>query len=266
MARPWRTTAKGRAVVSLQSRLQDLRPEAAKVLTLDIETSPATALGFSLKPDYISPNQVLEHSRVLCFAAKWQHEKQVLFYDERQGRKAMVEAAWRLLDEADVVVGYNHVRFDIPHLHREMVELGYGPPSPAVDVDLLTEVRKHFRFMSNKLGAVLDCLGLDAKEDPGGFDTWKGVLAGDEAAWKRMAHYCKADVQVTENLLTYLQPWLRLPHAGLFTGDLHGCYSCGAQTLTPDGIARTRTTAYLRLVCACGAHNRVMTDGTTRRA
>ena len=236
------------------------------MLTLDIETSPAQAFVWSLKPDYISPKQVIEPSRVLCFAAKWQHEKQVLFYDERQGRKAMVEAAWRLLDEADVVVGYNHVRFDIPHLHREMVELGCGPPSPAIDVDLLTEVRKHFRFMSNKLGAVLDNLGLTAKEDPGGFDTWKGVLAGDAKAWDRMKHYCKADVQITEDLLTYLQPWLRLPHAGLFTGDLQGCYSCGGTKLTPHGISRTKTAAYLRLACECGAFNRVMADGTTRRA
>ena len=252
--------------MSLASRLQELKPEPAKVLTLDIETAPAQCFVWSLKPDYISPNQIIEPSRVLCFAAKWLHEKRVQFFDERDGRQAMVEAAWQLLDQADVVVGYNHVRFDIPHLHREMVELGYGPPSPSLDVDLLTEVRKHFRFMSNKLGAVLDSLGLDAKEDPGGFDTWKGVLAGDQQAWERMAHYCRMDVQVTEDLLTYLQPWLRLPHAGLFTGDLSGCYSCGARTLTPHGIARTKTAAYLRLACECGAYNRVMADGTTRRA
>ena len=252
--------------MSLQNRLEELQPKPAKVLTLDIETSPASVFVFSLKPDYISPNQIIEPSRTLCFAAKWQHDKQVLFFDERNGRQAMVEAAWQLLDEADVVVGYNHVRFDIPHLHREMVELGYGPPSPWIDVDLLTEVRKHFRFMSNKLGAVLDSLGLEAKQDPGGFDTWKGVLAGDPKAWDVMAHYCRSDVQITENLLTYLQPWLRLPHAGLFTGDLAGCYSCGARTLTPHGIARTKTAAYLRLACECGAYNRVMTDGTTRRA
>lgn len=252
--------------MSLERRLQELKPQPAKVLTLDIETAPAQAFVWSLKPDYISPNQIIEPSRVLCFAAKWQHEKRVQFFDERDGKEAMVDAAWQLLDQADVVVGYNHVRFDIPHLHREMVELGYSPPSPWIDVDLLTEVRKHFRFMSNKLGAVLDSLGLDAKEDPGGFDTWKGVLAGDAKAWDRMAHYCKADVQVTENLLTFLQPWLRLPHAGLFSGDLSGCYSCGGTALTPHGIARTKTAAYLRLACACGAFNRVMTDGTTRRA
>ena len=252
--------------MSLSQRLKDLQPQPAKVLVLDIETAPAQAFVWSLRPDYIPPSQVIEPSRVLCFAAKWLGDKGVQFYDERDGRERMIEQAWRLLDEADVVVGYNHVRFDIPHLQREMVELGYGPPSPWIDVDLLAEVRRNFRFLSNKLGSVLDSLGLDSKEDPGGFATWRGVLDGDDKAWKQMADYNKADVQVTADLYIFLYNWLRTPHAGLFTGDMRGCHACGARTLTPDGIVRTKTQAYLRLVCDCGAHNRLMADGTTRRA
>ena len=252
--------------MTLAERLKDLQPLPAKVLTLDIETSPAQVFTFSLRPDYISPNQIIEPTRMLCFAATWLGDKRIQFYDERAGRAKMVEAAWTLLDEADVVVGYNHVRFDIPHMQREMVELGYGPPSPWVNVDLLTEVRRNFRFMSNKLGAVLDSLGLDAKDDPGGFATWRGVLAGEEKAWTRMEKYCKGDVAITEQLYLYLSGWLSHPHAGLFSGDMRSCYACGRDTLTPDGISRTKTNAYLRLVCACGAHNRLLANGETRKA
>ena len=252
--------------MSLSQRLKDLQPQPAKVLVLDIETAPAQAYVWGLRDQNIAPSQVIEPSRVLCFAAKWTTEKRVQFYDERQGREPMIEAAWRLLDEADVVVGYNHVRFDIPHLQREMVELGYGPPSPWIDVDLLTEVRRNFRFLSNKLGSVLESLGLDAKDDPGGFATWRQVLAGDAKAWKVMETYNRQDCLITESLLNYLSSWLRLPHAGLFSGDMRGCHACGARTLTPDGIVRTKVSAYLRLLCDCGAHNRLMADGTTRRA
>jgi len=252
--------------MTLSDRLAALRPQPAKVLTLDIETSPAQVFTFSLRPDYISPNQIIEPTRMLCFAAKWLGDDEVMFFDERKGRERMVEAAWRLMDEADVVVGYNHVRFDIPHMQREMVELGYGPPSPWINVDLLTEVRKHFRFMSNKLGAVLDSLGLDSKDDPGGFATWRGVLAGDPKAWATMQTYNRQDVQVTEDLYVYLHQWLRLPHAGLFTGDMKVCYACGSRSLTPDGIVRTKASAYLRLLCDCGAYNRMMTNGETRKA
>jgi len=255
------------AAVTLSERLAALKPEPARVLVLDIETAPGTAYIWQLKTDYIPVSQVIEHPRMLCFAAKWLGDERVVFHSERDGREQMVEAAWDLLNEADIVVGYNHVRFDIPHLQREMVQLGYGPPAPWLDVDLLTEVRKHFRFLSNKLGAVLESLGLGSKDDSGGFSTWRDVLAGDAKAWKRMETYNKQDVRITAELFEYLGPWLRLPHAGLFTGDMKACAACGGTRLTPDGISRTKVNAYLRLACEdCCAHNRVMVDGTTRTA
>lgn len=252
--------------MSLADRLRELKPEPAKVLTLDIESAPGTAYIWQLRTDYVPVSQVITPPRMLCFAAKWQHETKVRFHSERDGREQMVEAAWSLLDEADVVVGYNHRAYDIPHLQREMVELGYGPPSPWIDVDLLTEVRRNFKFLSNKLGSVLDALGLEAKDDPGGFSTWVDVLADDDKAWRRMERYNRQDVLITEELLIYLSPWLRLPHAGLFSGDMRGCHACGSRALTADGIVRTRANAHLRLLCECGAHNRLMVDGTTRRA
>lgn len=253
--------------MSLADRLADLNPQPARVLVLDIETSPATVFAFQLRDVTISPSQIIEPSRLLCFAAKWHGDTRTQLWSEwDQGREAMVEAAWRLLDEADVVVGYNHRSFDVPHLQREMVSLGYGPPSPWVDVDLLTEVRRNFRFMSNKLGYVVEQLGLDAKMDAGGFATWRDVLAGDAKAQKRMGWYNKQDVAITDDLFTYLRPWLRLPHLGLFTGDMHACHACGSTRLTPDGISRTKVAAWLRLSCeACGAHNRLLDNGQTRR-
>lgn len=252
--------------MTLALRLAELKPQPAKVLVLDIETAPGTAYIWGLRDQNIAVSQVIEHPRMLCFAAGWLDERTIHFHSERDGRERMVEAAWALLDAADVVVGYNHVSFDIKHLQREMVELGYGPPSPWVDVDLLTEVRRNFRFLSNKLGSVLERLGLDAKGDPGGFDTWRQVLAGDDRAWRRMERYNRQDVSITSDLYRYLSPWLRLPHAGLFSGDMKGCHACGSRALTPDGIVRTKVSAYLRLACECGAHNRLMADGTTRRA
>lgn len=253
--------------MSLASRLRNLKPEPAKVLVLDIETAPATAYVWGLRDQNIAPGQVISQPRVLCFAAKWEHERTVQFYSERQGRTAMVEAAWRLLDEADVVVTYNGPRFDIPHLQREMVELGYGPPSGWTNVDLLAVVRRQFRFLSNKLGAVVDVLDLGAKDDSGGFDTWRGVLAGDDKAWKRMERYNRQDAVITSELLAYVRPWVNLPHAGLFTGDMKACADCGSSSLTPDGISRTTVNAWLRLLCQdCGAHLRLLDNGQTRRA
>jgi DNA polymerase elongation subunit (family B) len=247
---------------------ESLTPKAPRVLVLDLETAPASAYVWGLYDQNIAPVQVIEPSRVLCFAAKWMDESRVQFYSERDGAQAMVEAAWSLLDEADIVVGYNHVRFDIPHLQREMVLRGYGPPSPWTDIDLLTVVRKQFKFLSNKLGAVTEALGLDTKDDPGGFATWRAVLAGDDKAWKHMQRYCCQDVSVTADLFTYLRPWLKMkmPHAGLWSGAMRACADCGSERVSPDGVHRSKVGAWMRVVCDdCGAHMRLMANGETRR-
>jgi DNA polymerase elongation subunit (family B) len=236
-----------------------------RILVFDIETAPAQAFVWGLFDQNISPSQVIQPSRVLCFAAKWLGESRTMFFSERKSADDMIAAAWSLLDEADIVVGYNHVKFDVPHLQREMVLRGYGPPSPWVDIDLLPVMRKRFKFMSNKLGAIVDALGLDAKDDPGGFDTWKRVLAGDVAAWKTMEQYNRQDVQITADLFVYLRAWLKMPHAGLWSGEMNACADCGGTRLSPDGIHRTKTAAYLRVVCEeCHAHMRLMSNGQTR--
>lgn len=236
-----------------------------RILVFDIETAPAQVFAWGIYEQNISPAQIIEPSRVLCFAARWLDESRTMFYSERKSADDMVAAAWSLLDEADVVVGYNHVKFDVPHLQREMVLRGYCPPSPWIDIDLLSVVRKRFKFMSSKLGSVVDALGIESKDDPGGFDTWKRVLAGDAAAWKTMEQYNRQDVQITADLFVYLRAWLKMPHAGLWSGEMNACADCGSTRLAPDGIHRTRTVAYLRVICeACNAHMRLMSNGQTR--
>ena len=252
--------------MTLKAALAAEKPREPRILVFDIETSPALVFTYSLRTDYIAPGNVVEPSRVLCFAAKWHGDKRVMFHSERDGRREMIEAAWRLLDEADVCVGFNHARFDVPHLQREFVLAGYGPPSPWQDVDLLTAVRKRFAFMSNRLSYVTEQLGLDLKADAGGMSTWMGCLQGDPEAWRTMEHYNRQDVVVTDELFTYLRSWLKLPHMGLFTGDEAACHACGSPRLVPAGVSRTRTAAYLRLSCECGAWNRLLANGKTRPA
>lgn len=243
---------------------EKLKPTEQKILVFDIETAPAQAFVWGLYDQNISPSQLIEPARVLCFAAKWLGESRVMFFSERSGD--MIAEAWRLLDEADIVVGYNHVRFDVPHLQREMVVRGYRPPSPWVDVDLLSVVRKNFKFMSNKLGSVVDVLGLDAKTDPGGFETWRKVLAGDEKAWRTMERYNKQDVAITADLFTYLRPWVKMPHVGLWSGDMRACCECGSDGLLASGVSRTKTAAYVRVTCLnCNTDQRLLANGQTRR-
>lgn len=252
--------------MSLKDSLEEFN-KPLKVLTLDIETSPAIVYAWGIRDQHISVNQIVESSRVLCWAGKWAGSEKVEFWSEHHhSREEMVRAAWVALDEADIVVGYNHISFDIPHLQREFVMAGYAPPSPWQNVDLFHTVRSRFKFMSSSLGFVTDSLGMDTKHDAGGMETWRKVLAGDKAAWSHFKDYNIQDVQVTEALAVYLRAWLKLPHRGLWSGDMSACYACGATKLTIEGINRTKTQAYLRLRCECGSVNRQLSNGETRQA
>jgi len=176
-----------------------------KILIWDLETSPAILYGFSLWNQNHSINQIIEPSRVLCFAAKWLDKKQTEFYSEfHTSREDMIAQAWRLLDEADILVSYNGIGFDTKHMNREFLLAGLGPVSPCVDIDLLRINRANFKFLSNKLGYVTEAVGLPTKLETGGMELWKNVLANDPAAWAKFKQYNIRDVVVTEKLYLLL--------------------------------------------------------------
>jgi len=231
---------------------------APRTLVIDIETSPNMAYVWSLWDQNVSLSQIVDTGTVICFAAKWRGERAVTFRsDFHDGHEAMVAEAWRLLDEADVVVGYNHKAFDVKHLHREFVLADLPPPSPWKDIDLLSVVRKRFKFASAKLDHVSQQLGIGAKVKHSGFDLWRGCMAGDEKSWATMKRYNVADTRLTETLLDRLTPWVpNAPHPGLYGAAPDSCPNCGGR-LEPNGTHVAASQKYRRLVCVdCGAHAR----------
>lgn len=252
----------------LADRLAELA-KPPKVLVWDLETSPSIVFSWGLFGQDHSVSQIIETSRVLCFAAKWLDKKRTEFYSEHHhGRDEMIMQAWRLLDEADIVVSYNGIGFDTKHMNREFLLAGLGAPSPYVDIDLLRINRANFKFLSNKLGYVTEAVGLPTKLETGGMDLWKRVLDGDETAWRKFRDYNIRDVQVTERLYSLLAQggWIKGVHAGLFNGDMSTCHSCGSADLTPVGVVYSKSNAWPKALCVCGAFNKVLTNGQTRAA
>ena len=108
-------------------------------LTIDIETRPNLAHVWGLWDQNVGINQLIEPVEMICFAAKWYHQKSVEFYSvHHDGIDVMRAQAYRLLNEADVIIHYNGRSFDIPHLNRELILGGYqlaltlppgGPPN-----------------------------------------------------------------------------------------------------------------------------------------
>lgn len=236
--------------------LADRVKNAAKILTLDIETSPNVGYHWGLWNQNIGINQIVEPGRVICWGAKWYGAKAVEFRsDHHDGHDTMVHRMWELLNEADITVGFNHKKFDLRHLHREFLLQGLTPPSPNKDVDLLLEVRKAFMFPSNKLDYVSQQVGIGQKVQHEGFSLWTSCLAGDEAAWKRMRKYCVGDVQLTEKLYDHLRPWIKNhPHMGVNASDEDiTCNRCGSDDLRRDGTWQAQQILYARYQCnGCG--------------
>jgi DNA polymerase elongation subunit (family B) len=227
-----------------------------KLLTLDIETSPNLAHVWGLWQQNVGLSQLLESGEVICFAAKFKDEEEVVFRSSfHDGKETMVSAAHELLDEADAVVHYNGARFDIPHLNREFIEAGLTPPSPYSQIDLMKVVKKQFRFPSNKLDYVTKALGLDHKVQNGGHQLWVKCMAGDFQSWEQMKEYNVQDVVITEQLYDRLLPWISShPSHGLYQdGDEDTCTNCGGTNLKKRGIAYTQVSAFQQYRCEdCG--------------
>lgn len=243
-----------------------------RVLFFDIENAPHDVYTWGLFNQNVGIGQIVQPGRVFGFGAKWLGEKEVYFSSDHheESHAHMVEAAWKLLNEADVVVTYNGIGFDIPHMQREFLLAGLLPPKPFKQIDLLRVVRRQFKFASNKLDFVAQQLGIGHKTHHEGFALWVKCMAGDPAAWAKMARYCKQDVKLTEKLYHYLLPWLTaVPHLGQMDGASHSCWACGGTRLKRDGTAFAFVTSYRLYQCqGCGAWVRGSTklqDATTTR-
>lgn len=233
-----------------------------RILLLDIETAPNTVYSWGLWDQNIATNQVKETSYVMCWAAKWLDSREIIFSSvKKSGRRRMLMRMHTLLDRADVVVHYNGLKFDVPTLNKEFIQIDLEPPAPYKQVDCLKEVKRMFRFQSNKLDFVGRALDIGAKIEHEGFELWTKCMDRTDPdharAWKRMERYNRHDVKLLEALYLRLLPWIeKHPSHGAHTGE-RCCPKCGSGKLQQRGWAVTMMMKYPRYHCqSCGGWSR----------
>lgn len=231
--------------------------DGPRILTIDIETSPALVYVWGLYKQNIAISQIEEPTRVICFAAKWLDEDRVMFFGEDElTHREVVQRAFDLLDQADAVITFNGDNFDIPHLNREFIEEGLGRPAPFQSIDLYKVVKKHHRFLSNKLAWITERLELTGKLEHEGFELWRKCLNKDPAGWAVMRAYDCQDVLTTEELYRELLVWIdNHPNMNLFKppSDVPVCPKCEVDALQKRGYRRTKVSVFQRYQCmACG--------------
>lgn len=181
----------------------------------------------------------------------------------------MLSKIHSLLGEADCVVTYNGMRFDVPILNKEFLIHGFLPPAPFKQVDLYKVARSRFRFASNKLDWVAQSLGLGSKVRHKGFELWIECMNGDPKAWEQMEKYNVQDVVLLEKVYDRLLPWItNHPSFGAYsrTGDDSlVCTNCGSGNFQYRGYAVAKTLRYRRAQCKdCGKWLRSNKSDTPR--
>ena len=236
-----------------------------RTLVLDIETSPIEAYVWQLFDQNVALNQIKTEWSILSYAAKWVGESKVI-YEDTSGRgpkrvrddKKLMRGLHDLLDEADIVVGQNHKKFDLKKIHARMVEHGFKPYSPIRIVDTTIEARRYFGFTSKKLEWMskhLTTMPKDEHKEFPGFELWTECLADNPRAWRQMKKYNVRDVEATEAVYLRLLPWMKThPNAGAFIEDKElRCPKCGGKHLQSRGHETTQQGRYPRYQCQeCG--------------
>lgn len=237
-----------------------------KILVIDIETAPASGYIWKLFDVNVSLSQLIDTSKVICFAAKWVGDKKVIFHSNQEDtHKKMIKKAWDLFNEADAVIGYNSKNFDCKILNKEFILSGFPPPAPYKHIDLLQTMKNKFKFMSNKLDHVSQELGIGKKTSHQGFELWQACMNNDSKAWKLMKKYNINDVKLTEELYDKVKGWLKTTFNFNEHSESMVCPNCGSHNLTRNGKYLSPNRAYQKYVCKdCFSHSKSNISSKTK--
>ena len=241
--------------------INDTRNEFPNVVLFDIETAPAEAWSFQVWKTNIQPDFIRNPWHMLGWSAKTLFDSTILSDivtpEEAKNRddKRISESLWNVINTADIVIGHNARRFDIPHANTRFLVHHLPPPSPYKIIDTLDVVKKNFAFEHNKLDYVNRVLDLSRKiETDRGL--WQACMAGDEKSLSMMQEYNKNDVGILEELYVELRGWVKShPNLNLYIEGIgDACPNCLHETMEYVGFYYADTRKFFSYRCKnCGA-------------
>lgn len=237
-----------------------------KIVLFDLETIPHKTEALRNWPALGNwPGRTLKAtvSTILCAGWKiFEHPGGVQIVNawdfEKRWRKDMnddfevVKKIREVLVDADAVITQNGVRFDMPFLQTRILKNGLKPLPQIPHIDTKKIMKANLSMFSNSLNHAGEQLVGQKKLDHEGWELWcKIFLDDDEKAKKKMARYCKQDVNLLEKIFLRLRPFIKnLPNRNLerAPGD-HVCPNCGAGDIARNGTRATKTVRYQRYQC-----------------
>ena len=243
--------------------------DAARVLLIDIETSPLRSATWGLWQQNVGLEMIETEWFILSYSAKWLADTpdKIMYKDMRgivdtENDTHLLDDLWKLLDEADVVIGQNSKRFDTKKINARLIMNGYKPPSPYKQIDTLHIAKAQFGFTSNKLAWMTDKLCTTNKKLThskfSGFVLWKEMLLDNPEAWDECELYNKMDVLSLEELYLRMAAWDgKHPNFNLYTDKPEHVCRCGSKRVVESGFAYTAKSKFQQYRCLdCGATTR----------
>lgn len=246
-----------------------MKSHLPKVLSLDIETAPIRAAMWSMWQKGFGLNQIENDWFILSAAAKWLGEPEAnIFYNDMRGIVSteddthILDMLWKLLDEADILLTQNGLKFDLPKIKARMILMGYKPFSPVKHIDTLQIAKREFNFTSNKLAYMTDKLCEKYKKlDHGkfsGYELWAEMLKDNIEAWDECEIYNKYDILSLEELYFKMAAWdTKHVNFNLYSDNEEHVCRCGSRAVVENGYAYTGVSKFQQYRCLdCGATTR----------
>ncbi len=240
-------------------RARDREKKGARILTFDIETSLMKVYAWRTGEQYVNASNIIDDWFVHCWAAKWLGEDKVLHAVQTpkeakaKDDERIVKKMWKLINEADIIVGHNIKSFDLKKLNWRWLVHGLDEPMNYKPVDTLQIARSKFGASSRALDYLTKELKIPNKTDTN-YELWKLCYAGNGKALKKMGLYCQNDILINEELYIRLRGWANThPNLGLYY-DKQVCRNCASPDLVPQlKLAVTPANKYRTYRCAeCG--------------
>lgn len=225
-----------------------------KRLILDIEVTPDEVYvwetGWKVTIPYVN---IIEERKIIMIGWKWEGERQTHceVWDGEDDYELLKRFA-PVLEQADVVIGHNSTRFDLPWIRTRAAHHRIPIIPILKEYDTFQVAKRVFKFNSNALGYIAPFLGIGQKIKTD-YQLWRDVKAGDEKALARMVRYCKNDVKMTEQVYHIIENYGPLKtHEGVVMGrGKESCPRCGSLHTQYRGTA-TRKNEQKFVVSAVG--------------
>lgn len=239
-----------------------------RILIFDVELSDMLVRTYSLKNDYISPNNIVQDWFFLSFAAKFWKEDSMHYLDNRfasdvSNDRQIVEGLHHLIGACDIVVGHNMGSFDLKKLNARVLFYGLTPLKDVRVIDTLKILRRIAAITSNSLDYIGKYLDLKNRKSSHGKFPGKSLfdecMNGNMEAWMECELYNKQDVVVTEELFEYLMPHDKTINFQSFTQEK--ICSCGSKEFKKNGYKYTNSGVFQSYICVkCSRHHQEKTN------